>query len=119
MRNVPTALVGGFDRAFVAWVALALALMLLALPWQRVVLADGIQDAVSQSMQNHDEDDPRPSPGEESSWQSLESVEDDALVHDRHVFVLVGLRLELPPVSQFQPDALHTRKLERPPRHTA
>ncbi len=117
MRNVPTALVGRFDRAFVAWVALAL--MLLALPWQRVVPTDDVQDVASPSMQHHDEDDPRPSPGEESSWQSLESFEDDAFVHDRHVFVLAGLRLEFPPVSQFEPDSLHTREPERPPLHTA
>jgi hypothetical protein len=117
MRNVPTALVGRFDRAFVARVALAFALMLPALPWQRLVLTDGVQDVSSQPL--HDEDDQPPSPGEEPSSQSFESSEDDAVVHDRHVFVLAGLKLERPPVSQFELDSLHTRELERPPLHTA
>jgi len=118
---MPAAVMGRFDRALVAWVALALALMLLALPWQRLVPTDGVQDGVSQAPRYGD-DAPLPSSGEEpsSQWfESFESFEDDAVVHDRHDFVLVWLRLDLPPVSQLEQDALHTRQLERPPLHTA
>ncbi len=111
---------GRFDGAFVACVALVLALMLPTLPCQRLVSTDGVQEAVSQSSQ-HD-DAPLPSSGEEpspQSFESFESFEDDAVIHDRHVFVLVALRLEHPPVSRFEPDSLHTREFERPPLHTA
>jgi len=110
---------GRFDGAFVAWVALMLALMLPTLPCQRLVSMAGVE-AVSQSPQ-HD-DAPLPSPGEEpssQSFESFESFEDDAVIHDRHVFVLVALRLEHPPVSRSEPGSLHTREFERPPLHTA
>jgi len=111
---------GRFDGAFVAWVALVLALMLPTLPCQRLVPTNGVQEAVSQSPQ-HD-DAPLPSPGEEpssQSFESFESFEDDAVIHDRHVFVLVALRLEHPPVSRFEPGSPHPREFERPPLHTA
>jgi hypothetical protein len=122
MWKALTAWVGRFDKAFVAWVALALALMLPAAQWPRVVPAEGVQEdglnAASQPLQQHDEEDHPLSPCEEPSC-ALESLEDDAILHDRHVFILVGLKLELSAVSQFAPEALHTRVLDRPPLHTA
>lgn len=122
MRKAQTPWGGWFDKAFVAWVALALALMLPAVQWQRLAPGEGIDEghgAASQPLRQHGEEDHSASPCEEPSVESLESLEDEAVVHDKHAFVLVGLRLEISPVVQFEPDSLHTSEPERPPLHTA
>lgn len=123
MRKAQTASVGRFDKAFVALVVLALALMQPPRQGQFLVQTDGVQEdglcAASQPLPQHDEEDHLPSPIEEPSSQSLQIFEEDAVVHDEHVFVLVEPRLKITPVPQFEPDSLHTSELERPPLRTA
>jgi hypothetical protein len=43
MRKALTAVVGRFDKVFVTWVALTLALILPAAQWQRLMSAEGVQ----------------------------------------------------------------------------
>lgn len=123
MRRVLTALLGVSDKAFVAFVALALALMLPASTSRAIPLADSGQKAwVSAAWQPEeplDEGEHPSSPAEESSGQLGSLIEDDEVVHETHVFVLLGLSLKLIPMVQLEPDSLHTREFERPPLHTA
>ncbi|HEX8821784.1 MAG TPA: hypothetical protein VF794_17800 [Archangium sp.] len=123
MPKALTASVGRFDKAFVAWVALALALMLPVLQWRSLVHLEGIHEdgrgAASRSLSQHDQEDQPSSPCEESCSQLLESFEDEAVPHHKHAFVLAELSLKFTPVLQFEPDSLHTRELDRPPLRTA
>ncbi|HVG62316.1 MAG TPA: hypothetical protein VNA24_27385 [Hyalangium sp.] len=123
MRRVLTTWVGVTDKAFVALVALALALMLPASTSRPIPLTDSGKKAwVSAAWQSEeplDEGELPSSPPEESSGQLGNLIEDDEVVHETHVLVVLGLSLKLIPMVQLEPDSLHARELERPPLHTA
>ncbi len=122
MRRVLTAWVGVFDKAFVVWVSLALALMLPASRLQNLVTVDCAQEAglsaVLQAQHPDDEGQLPSAPPEEAPFQLLNLLEDDEVVHETHVFVVLGLSFKLMSVEQLKPNSLHTRELERPPLHT-
>lgn len=123
MRRVLTALVSVPDKVFVAWVALALALMLPVATSRNIPLADGGQEMwLSTDWQPEeplDEEELPSSPVEESPAPLFSLLEDDEVIHETHVFVVLGLSFKLIPGVQLEPDSLHTRELERPPLRTA
>lgn len=116
---------GNLDKVLVAWVALALALMLPSPQWQGLaptarVQAEG-RGAASQPLQQDDEGSPRSTPYEELPTEQLQLqlYEDDVVMHDDCVLVSSWVSLKLTPVARLAPDALHTRQPERPPLRSA
>ncbi len=119
MWRALTALRSKPDRAFVAWVTMALVLAFAISPWRLIAPAAAVQgrslSAAPQPEPQDEEGELPSSSSEEPTGNPLNFYEEDELDHDKGVLFLTGLNLKPLLVVQLEPDSLHARKLDRPP----